>query len=62
MLNSVSGYAATNSRVRVMYSTLLSEQERARLYEAPDLDSLVATLKPTIYGSYNISDFTGKLT
>jgi V/A-type H+-transporting ATPase subunit C len=52
MLNSVSGYAATNSRVRVMYSTLLSEQERTRLYEAPDLDSLMATLKPTIYGTY----------
>jgi V/A-type H+-transporting ATPase subunit C len=52
MFNSVSGYAATNSRVRVMYSTLLSEQERARLYEAPDLDSLVAMLKPTIYGTY----------
>ena len=52
MANSVAGYAATNSRVRVMYSTLLSDQERLRLYETPDLDSLVAMLKPTIYGTY----------
>ena len=52
MMNSVTGYAATNSRVRVMYSTLLSEPEKARLYEAPDLNSLVAVLKPTIYGTY----------
>lgn len=52
MANSVAGYAATNSRVRVMYSTLLSEQETARLYEAADLPSLVAMLKPTAYGPY----------
>jgi V/A-type H+-transporting ATPase subunit C len=52
MANSVAGYAATNSRVRVMYSTLLSEPDRARLYEAPDLDSLVSILKPTAYGPY----------
>ena len=52
MANSVSGYAATNSRVRVMYSTLLSDPESARLYEAPDLPSLLAVLKPTAYGPY----------
>ncbi len=52
MANSVAGYAATNSRVRVMYSTLLSEPDRARLYEAPDLDSLVTILKSTAYGPY----------
>ena len=52
MFNSVSGYAATNSRVRVMYSTLLSEPEYDRLYESPDLDSLVVSLKQTAYAPY----------
>jgi V/A-type H+-transporting ATPase subunit C len=52
MAGSVAGYAATNSRVRVMYSTLLSEPDTVRLYEAPDLSSLVSILKPTAYGPY----------
>lgn len=52
MFNSVSGYAATNARVRVMYSTLLTESDYTRLFEAPDLNSLVTSLKATAYGSY----------
>jgi V/A-type H+/Na+-transporting ATPase subunit C len=47
-----SGYAAIHSRVRVMYSTLLSPQKLADLANAPDLSSLVGLLKDTPYGSY----------
>ena len=35
MANSVAGYAATNSRVRVMYSTLLSEPESGPVVRGP---------------------------
>jgi V/A-type H+-transporting ATPase subunit C len=48
----VSGYAAISARVRAMYSSLLSPQEMARLSDSPDFQSLLAQLKPTIYGSY----------
>ncbi len=48
----VSGYAAISARVRAMYSALLSPQEMARLSDSPDFQSLLAQLKPTIYGSY----------
>ena len=47
-----SGYAAIHSRVRVMYSTLLTPQELADLANAPDLFSLVGLLKDTPYGPY----------
>ena len=47
-----SGYAAIHSRVRVMYSDLLTPQELADLANAPDLSSLVGFLKDTPYGSY----------
>jgi V/A-type H+/Na+-transporting ATPase subunit C len=47
-----SGYAAIHSRVRVMYSTLLSPQKLTDLANAPDLSSLVGLLKDTPYGSY----------
>lgn len=50
--NSVSGYAATNARVRSMYSTLLSPLDFHRLFEAPDFDALINLLKRTPYGPY----------
>ncbi len=48
----VSGYAAIHSRVRVMYSGLLSAQDVERLCDAADLPALVALLKTTAYGPY----------
>jgi V/A-type H+-transporting ATPase subunit C len=48
----VSGYAAMNARVRSMYSTLLTQQDRNRLYEAPDFDTLITLLKRTLYGPH----------
>jgi len=48
----VSGYAAIHSRVRVMYSGLLSSEEEAGLTEATDLPALVSSLKNTVYGPY----------
>lgn len=47
-----SGYAAIHSRVRVMYSSLLTPQQLTDLANAPDLSSLVGLLKDTPYGSY----------
>ena len=47
-----SGYAAIHSRVRVMYSTLLTAQEEADLANTTDLSSLAGVLKDTPYGSY----------
>jgi len=52
MLGGVTEYAAVNSRVRAMYSGLLSSQEWVRLCEAPDLAGLMAVLKDTVYGPY----------
>jgi V/A-type H+-transporting ATPase subunit C len=52
MAGGVSGYAAINARVRVMYSYLLSGEELARLSQAPDLAALVAALRQTVYGPY----------
>jgi V/A-type H+/Na+-transporting ATPase subunit C len=48
----VTGYAAINARVRVMYSTLLSPQALNELCEVADWDSLVSALKATAYGPY----------
>lgn len=48
----VTGYAALNARVRVMYSTLLSAQASAGLYEAADFNAFVNLLKNTDYGPY----------
>jgi V/A-type H+/Na+-transporting ATPase subunit C len=48
----VTEYAATNARVRSMLSGLLTAQDFARLYEAPDFDSLITQLKHTAYGPY----------
>ncbi len=52
MASGVSGYAAISSRVRAMYSDLLSPQEMARLSESPDFPALVSALKSTPYGKY----------
>jgi V/A-type H+/Na+-transporting ATPase subunit C len=48
----VSGYAALNARVRVMYSTLINPQVFASLYEAADLNAFISLLKNTEYGPY----------
>lgn len=52
MAGGVSGYAAINARVRVMYSYLLTGGQLARLSQAPDLASLVGILRQTAYGPY----------
>jgi V/A-type H+-transporting ATPase subunit C len=48
----VSGYAAINARVRVMYSTLHTSQDLIRLSEAADFTSLMAMLKRSAAGPY----------
>lgn len=48
----VTAYAAIHSRVRVMYSGLLTPQGGERLRDAADLPALVALLKNTVYGPY----------
>lgn len=52
MASGVSGYAAISTRVRAMYSDLLSPQDMTRLSESPDFSSLVSALKSTPYGKY----------
>ncbi len=52
MAGGVSGYAAINARVRVMYASLLTGAELARLSQAADLASLLAALRQTAYGPY----------
>jgi V/A-type H+/Na+-transporting ATPase subunit C len=51
-MGGVSDYAATNARVRSMFSTMLSEQDYNRLAEADDFDALVNHLKRTEYGRF----------
>ena len=46
------GYAALNARVRVMYSTLFTQQELNGLYETPDFNALIGLLKNSDYGPY----------
>jgi V/A-type H+-transporting ATPase subunit C len=48
----VSGYAAINARVRVMYATLFTPADLNSFAEAADLNSLIALLKNTVYGPY----------
>lgn len=64
MAGGASGYAAIHSRVRVMYSTLLSSQALGDLANASDLSSLIGLLKDTPYGPYladlEDKDFTPK--
>jgi len=52
MASGVSGYAAISTRVRAMYSDLLSPQDMVRLSDAPDFPALVGLLKTTPYGKY----------
>jgi V/A-type H+-transporting ATPase subunit C len=52
MASGVSGYAAISTKVRAMYSNLLSPQDIARLSDSPDFFSLVSSLKNTQYGTY----------
>lgn len=52
MASGVSGYAAISTRVRAMYSDLLTPQDVTRLSESPDFSSLVSLLKNTPYGKY----------
>jgi V/A-type H+-transporting ATPase subunit C len=48
----VSGYAALNAKVRVMYSTLFSQEKLAELYDAADFNALITILKNSPYGPY----------
>lgn len=52
MAGGVSGYAAISTKVRAMYSNLLSPQEITRLSDSPDFPSLISSLKTTQYGPY----------
>lgn len=52
MAGGVFGYAAISTRVRAMYSDLLSPQDVSRLGDSPDFQSLVSALKATPYGKY----------
>ncbi len=52
MASGVSGYAAISTRVRAMYSDLLTPQDMTRLGDSPDFSSLVSALKGTPYGRY----------
>ncbi|MEP7136324.1 MAG: V-type ATPase subunit [Chloroflexota bacterium] len=52
MASGVSGYAAISTRVRAMYSDLLTPQDITRLSDAPDFPALVSSLKTTPYGKY----------
>ncbi len=51
-MSGVSSYAAIHSRIRVMYSTLLTPEQGASLRETPDLPALIALLRETPYGPY----------
>lgn len=48
----ISGYAAINARVRVMYAGLLTPQLGARLSAAAGFDELATLLKDTAYGPF----------
>lgn len=52
MAGGVFGYAAISTRVRAMYSDLLTPQDIARLSDSTDFGSLVGALKGTPYGKY----------
>jgi len=52
MASGVSGYAAISTRVRAMYSDLLSPQDMTRLSDSPDISALISSLKNTPYGKY----------
>ncbi len=48
----VAGYAAVNAQVRALYSNMLSLETWKVLCEASDFNSLIATLKQTVYAPY----------
>lgn len=50
--NSSSDFAALNSRVRAMYSNLLSKQDFVDLIETDNLEGLLNQLKNSAYGPY----------
>ncbi|MBV6451810.1 MAG: hypothetical protein DCC56_08580 [Anaerolineae bacterium] len=52
MASGVSGYAAISTKVRAMYSNLLTPQDISRLSDSPDFPSLISSLKNTQYGPY----------
>lgn len=52
MSGGVSEYAAISTRVRAMYSDLLSPQEMMRLSDSQDFPALLNALKNTPYGKY----------
>ena len=52
MASGVFGYAAISTRVRAMYSDLLTPQDMTRLSDSSDFLSLVSALKSTPYGKY----------
>ena len=52
MASGVSGYAAISTRVRAMYSDLLTPQDITRLSDSPDFSTLISGLKSTPYGKY----------
>lgn len=52
LTSGVSGYAAIHSRIRVMYSKLLTPADMAALRDAADLPALIALLANTPYGPY----------
>jgi len=52
MASGVSGYAAISTRVRAMYSDLLTPQDMTRLSDSPDFPALVSALKNTPYGKF----------
>ncbi len=52
LASGVTNYAAINARIRVMYSTLYSQQNLADLAEAIDFSSLIGQIKRSPYGPY----------
>lgn len=52
MASGVSGYAAISTKVRAMYSNLLTPQDITRLSDSPDFPTLISALKSTQYGPY----------
>ena len=48
----VNTYAAIQAKVRVMYSTLLTQEDFQRLSQSSDFDALLDQLKRTPYGPY----------
>ncbi|MBI2331532.1 MAG: V-type ATPase subunit [Chloroflexi bacterium] len=62
MASGVFGYAAISTRVRAMYSDLLTPQDINRLGDSSDFQSLAGALKSTPYGKYTSSLKDNELT